>query len=59
MKVNQEKNMETTKGREYTLEEIAQILGITRERVRQIEMQALRKLRSPKVSRKLKEYTEE
>jgi len=58
MKVNQEKNMETTKGREYTLEEIAQILGITCERVRQIEMQALRKLRSPKVSRKLKEYTE-
>ena len=31
-------------GCEYTLEEIAEILGITRERVRQIEAQALKKL---------------
>ncbi len=32
----------------YTLEEIAQKLGITRERVRQIEQQALKKLKQPK-----------
>ena len=44
-------------GGEYTLEEIAEILGITRERVRQIEAQALKKLRRPAVGRKLKEYT--
>ncbi len=41
---------------EYTLEEIARILGITRERVRQIERQALKKLRNPEVGKKLKEY---
>lgn len=41
---------------DYTLEEIAKKLGITRERVRQIEAQALKKLKSPKVGKKLKEY---
>ena len=41
---------------EYTLEEIAQKLGITRERVRQIERAALKKMRHPSVSRKLREY---
>jgi DNA-directed RNA polymerase sigma subunit (sigma70/sigma32) len=44
---------------EYTLEEIAKKLGITRERVRQIERVALKKLKSPKVSKKLREYLEE
>ena len=44
------------RGGEYTLEEIAQKLGITRERVRQIEQQAIKKLRSPSVGRKLKAY---
>ena len=44
------------RGSEYTLEEIAQKLGITRERVRQIEQHALKKLRSPRVGRKLKAY---
>ena len=39
---------------EYTLEEIAQILGISKERVRQIEYQAIRKIR--KNGRILKEY---
>ena len=34
-------------GRKFTLEEIASILGITRERVRQLEASALRKLRHP------------
>lgn len=41
---------------DYTLEEIAKILGITRERVRQIEAQALKKLKTPRIGRKLKEY---
>jgi RNA polymerase primary sigma factor len=44
---------------EMSLEEIAGILGISRERVRQIEMQALRKIRSPLISRRLREYLEE
>ncbi len=44
------------RGGEYTLVEIAQKLGITRERVRQIEQHALKKLRSPSVGRKLKAY---
>ena len=34
-------------GREFTLEEIANLMGVTRERVRQIEFRALRKLRHP------------
>lgn len=41
---------------DYTLEEIAKILGITRGRVRQIESQALKKLKLPKVGKKLKDY---
>jgi len=41
---------------EYSLEEIARILGISRERVRQIERSALKKLRHPKVGKKLAEY---
>ena len=48
--------MKTIANDSYTLEEIAKILGITRERVRQIEAQALKKLKSPKIGRKLKEY---
>ena len=44
---------------EMSLEEIAGILGISRERVRQIEMQALRKIRNPLNSRRLREYLEE
>lgn len=39
-----------------TLEEIAKIFGITRERVRQIEAKALRKLRSPNRSKRLKDF---
>ena len=41
---------------DYALEEIAKISGITRERVRQIETQALKKLKSPNIDRKLKDY---
>lgn len=44
---------------DYTLEEIAQKLGITRERVRQIERAALKKMKHPSVSRKLREYLSE
>ena len=45
-------------GRQRTLEEVGQLFGVTRERIRQIEAKALRKLRHPKRSKKLKEYIE-
>ena len=41
-----------------TLEEVGKIFGITRERVRQIEMKTLAKLRQPSVSRPLRDYLE-
>lgn len=41
---------------ELTLDEVGQVLGITRERVRQIEFAALRKLKSPYTLRKLRAY---
>jgi len=44
------------KDNSMTLKEIAKILGITKERVRQIEKRALKKLKSPILSKKLKEY---
>jgi len=43
-------------GRVYTLEEVGQKFGLTRERIRQIEGRALRRLRHPKRARELKEY---
>ncbi|RME49137.1 MAG: RNA polymerase sigma factor RpoD [Caldilineae bacterium] len=43
-------------GKTYTLEEVGQKFGVTRERVRQIEAAALRKLRHPRRSRFLKEF---
>jgi RNA polymerase primary sigma factor len=46
-------------GREYTLGEIAGMLGVTSERVRQIESAALSKLRDPKVCNKLREYLDD
>ncbi len=43
-------------GRSYTLEEVGEQFGLTRERIRQIEGKALRRLRHPRRSRQLRDY---
>ena len=43
-------------GKTHTLEEVGREFGVTRERIRQIESKALRKLRSPQRQNKLKEF---
>ena len=45
-------------GRQRTLEEVGKVFNITRERIRQIEAKALRKLRHPSRSKRLKDYLE-
>jgi RNA polymerase primary sigma factor len=45
-------------GHQRTLEEVGKRFGVTRERIRQIEAKALRKLRHPSRSKKLRDYLE-
>jgi RNA polymerase primary sigma factor len=43
-------------GHERTLEEVGREFGVTRERIRQIEVKALKKLRHPRLGKKLRDY---
>ena len=46
-------------GRARTLEEVGKVFHVTRERIRQIEAKALRKLRQPSRSKKLRDYLDD
>jgi len=46
-------------GESYTLEEVGKKMGVSRERVRQIEAQALSRLRQPNHRKKLRDYLKE
>ena len=41
---------------DHTLEEVGQIFGVTRERIRQIENKAIRKLRHPSRAKKIRDF---
>jgi len=45
-----------TDGRNYTLQEVGEVFNVTRERIRQIEAKALRKLRKPCKEKDLKQF---
>ena len=45
-----------TDGKQHTLEEVGKEFDVTRERIRQIESKALRKLRHPSRSKKLRDF---
>jgi RNA polymerase primary sigma factor len=45
-------------GQRRTLEEVGKVLGMTRERARQIEAEALRRLRAPDIGQHLRDYLE-
>jgi RNA polymerase primary sigma factor len=45
-------------GKAYTLQEVGQKFGLTRERIRQIEGKALRRLRHPRRSRQLRDFNQ-
>jgi len=51
-------NTASFNGDSYTLQEIANMLGVTRERARQIEMQALKKLKHPRFRKQWKDIVE-
>jgi RNA polymerase primary sigma factor len=54
----QKYNLVIEDGRHNTLEDVGKIFDVTRERIRQIEVKALRKLRHPKLGKKLRDYLE-
>jgi RNA polymerase primary sigma factor len=43
-------------GTAHTLEEVGRILGLTRERIRQLEAEAMKKLRDPRLGKRLRGY---
>lgn len=51
-------NLSSFSGNTYTLQEIAETLGVTRERARQIETMAIKKLRQPKLRKQWEEIIE-
>ncbi len=51
-------NLSSYSGSTYTLQEIADLLGVTRERARQIELMAIKKLRHPNLRKKWEEIIE-
>jgi RNA polymerase primary sigma factor len=53
-----ESDLQFDVGRHNTLEDVGKIFDVTRERIRQIEVKALRKLRNPRLGKKLRDYLE-